>query len=61
MAGALKGKWRWRSGEEWLESGRFVSDWSKAASRETDWTGLKLLLAGIEPACIGMRFALPQK
>jgi transposase len=31
-----------------LEAGRFVSDWSKAHTQETDWTGLKLLLEGIE-------------
>jgi transposase len=33
-----------------LESGRFLSDWSQARTREMDWTGLKLLLEGIEPA-----------
>jgi transposase len=32
-----------------LEAGRFVADWSKLSTRETDWTGLKLLLEGIEP------------
>jgi transposase len=31
-----------------LEQGRFLSDWRRAASREMDWTGLKLLLEGIE-------------
>ena len=42
-----------------LESGRFVSDWSKVASREMDWTGLKLMLEGIEPARFKKRFSLP--
>jgi transposase len=32
-----------------LEAGRFVSDWSQVRTREMDWTGLKLLLEGIEP------------
>jgi transposase len=31
-----------------LEAGRFVSDWRKVQTREMDWTGLKLLLEGIE-------------
>jgi transposase len=31
-----------------LEAGRFVSDWRKVHTHETDWTGLKLLLEGIE-------------
>jgi transposase len=43
-----------------LESGRFVSDWSKIASREMDWTGLKLMLEGIEPARFKKRFSLPE-
>lgn len=32
-----------------LEQGRLVSDWRSMRSREMDWTGLKLLLEGIEP------------
>jgi transposase len=32
-----------------LEAGRFVSDWGRVRTREMDWTGLKLLLEGIEP------------
>jgi transposase len=32
-----------------LERGRFVRDWSREVQRELDWTGLKLLLEGIEP------------
>jgi transposase len=31
-----------------LEQGRFVSDWRRVATCEMDWTGLKLLLEGIE-------------
>jgi len=33
-----------------LEAGRFISDWRAVRTREMDWTGLKLLLEGIEPA-----------
>jgi transposase len=32
-----------------LEQGRLLSDWSAVKTREMDWTGLKLLLEGIEP------------
>ena len=42
-----------------LEQGRFVSDWSRVTTREMDWTGLKLLLEGIEPARFRKRFRLP--
>ena len=31
-----------------LEAGRFVSDWAQVRTCELDWTGLKLLLEGIE-------------
>jgi transposase len=31
-----------------LEAGRFLSDWRKARTQQMDWTGLKLLLEGIE-------------
>jgi len=31
-----------------LEAGRFLSDWGMVHTREMDWTGLKLLLEGIE-------------
>jgi transposase len=43
-----------------LEAGRFIPDWSKASTRETDWTGLKLLLEGIEPGRIRKRYRLPE-
>jgi len=42
-----------------LEGGRFISDWSKVRTREMDWTGLKLLLEGLEGKRIRKRFALP--
>src|ERR1700742_1760208 len=32
-----------------LEAGRFVSDWAQVRTHEMDWTGLKLMLEGIEP------------
>jgi transposase len=32
-----------------LERGRFISDWARARDCEVDYTGLKLLLEGIEP------------
>lgn len=31
-----------------LEAGRFLSDWRTVRTRQMDWTGLKLLLEGIE-------------
>lgn len=39
-----------------LEQGRFVSDWGKASTREIDWTGLKLLLEGIEAKVVRKRY-----
>lgn len=33
-----------------LEAGRFISNWQSVRTRQMDWTGLKLLLEGIEPA-----------
>lgn len=42
-----------------LEAGRFLSDWAKVATREMDWTGLKLLLEGIEPKVLRKRFRHP--
>ena len=33
-----------------LEAGRFISDWRDVRTREMNWTELKLLLEGIEPA-----------
>lgn len=44
-----------------LEAGRFLSDWGAVRSREMDWTGLKLLLEGIEPARQRKRYRLPAR
>lgn len=43
-----------------LEQGRFIADWQKIRTREMDWTGLKLLLEGIEPKRISRRYQHPQ-
>ena len=43
-----------------LEQGRFVSDWSAVTTRTMDWTGLKLLLEGIEPGRQKRRFKSPE-
>ena len=42
-----------------LESGRFLSDWRQVASREMDYTGLKLMLEGIEPKRVRKRYKHP--
>ena len=39
-----------------LEQGRFLSDWGRATTREMDWTGLKLLLEGIEAKVVRKRY-----
>ena len=39
-----------------LEQGRFVSDWGRVSTKEMDWTGLKLLLEGIEPRVARRRY-----
>jgi transposase len=39
-----------------LEQGRFLSDWRAVVTREMDWTGLKLLLEGIEPKVVTKRY-----
>lgn len=41
-----------------LEAGRFISDWRTVRSQRMDWTGLKLLLEGIEPGRRRKRFQL---
>jgi len=43
-----------------LEEGRLLSDWSTVTTREMDWTGLKLLLEGIEPHHVRKRYKKPQ-
>ena len=39
-----------------LEQGRFLSDWGKIGTQEMDWTGLKLLLEGIEGKVVRKRY-----
>jgi transposase len=39
-----------------LEQGRLLSDWNTVSTREMDWTGLKLLLEGIEPKRVRRRY-----
>jgi transposase len=38
-----------------LERGRFLSDWRRVTTREMDWTGLKLLLEGMEAKVVKKR------
>lgn len=42
-----------------LERGRLVSNWADITSCEMDWTGLKLLLEGIEPEQVHKRYKQP--
>jgi transposase len=42
-----------------LEAGRFIGDWRRVQSRELDWTGLKLLLDGLEVKRVRKRYRLP--
>lgn len=42
-----------------LEAGRFINDWTKVRTRQMDWTGLKLLLEGMEVRQARKRYALP--
>ena len=44
-----------------LEQGRFLSDWTKVATRQMDWTGLKLLLEGIEAKVVRKRYRPPRR
>jgi transposase len=44
-----------------LESGRFIGDWRAVSDRELDWTGLKMLLEGIEPRRVRKRFVLSSR
>ena len=43
-----------------LEAGRLLSDWRAVRTREMDWTGLKLLLEGIEVRRLRKRYRRPQ-
>jgi transposase len=42
-----------------LETGRFISDWRQVRTREMDWTGLKLLIEGLQVRQARRRYALP--
>jgi transposase len=42
-----------------LEQGRLLSNWDAVGTREMDWTGLKLLLEGIEPKRVRRRYQKP--
>ena len=42
-----------------LEAGKFISDWRAVRTGEMDWTGLKLLLEGLEGRQVRKRYALP--
>lgn len=42
-----------------LEQGRLLRDWCSISTREMDWTGLKLLLEGIEPKKVHRRYQKP--
>ena len=39
-----------------LEEGRFVSNWDGVASREMDWTGLKMMLEGFDVKRVRRRY-----
>ena len=41
-----------------LERGRLISNWANITTREMDWTGLKLLLEGIEPRRVLKRYKI---
>jgi transposase len=43
-----------------LEAGCFVGDWAQVRTHEMDWTGLKLMLEGIEPGRLRKRYRLPK-
>lgn len=43
-----------------LEQGRFLSDWRCVRTREIDWTGLKMLLEGIEAKVVRKRYKHPR-
>ena len=44
-----------------LETGRFIGNWSRIHTHEMDWTGLKLLLEGLEGKRVRKRFSLPSQ
>ena len=44
-----------------LERGRFVGSWQQQKTLALDWTGLKLLLEGIEPGRRRLRYKEKKK
>jgi len=42
-----------------LEEERLIANWRDVATREMDWTSLKLLLEGIEPKRVRKRYKTP--
>lgn len=44
-----------------LERGRLMGSWDAVATREMDWTGLKLLLEGIESKRVRLRYKNEEK
>lgn len=42
-----------------LEQGRLIGNWADVASREMDWTGLKLLLECIDPKQVRRHYKKP--
>ncbi len=42
-----------------LEAGKFVSNWQSRATEELDYTGLKLLLEGVQVRGYRKRYARP--
>jgi transposase len=44
-----------------LEQGRLIADWSKVKTREMEWTGLKMMLEGIEPKRTFKRYRRAQR
>jgi transposase len=41
-----------------LEQGKLIGNWDAVVTREMDWTGLKLLLEGIEPKRVRKRYKM---
>jgi transposase len=54
--GALLGPHRLLRLGQAARRGRFLSDWRRVTTREMDWTGLKLLLEGIEAKVVRKRY-----
>jgi transposase len=44
-----------------LEEGRLIGNWDEVTTREMDWTGLKLLLEGIEVRGVRKRYKHPRE